>query len=75
MVGRGVYAIRCIRPLFFFSLGNYKQSGYVYWGGGVGGDYKHWKKGSICVSLVICSQKTIAFQTPEDSLRCMLRLL
>lgn len=76
MVGRGVYAIRCIRPLFFFSLGNYKQSGNVYWGGGwVGGDYKHWKKGSICVSLMIRSQKTIAFQTPEDSLRCMLRLL
>lgn len=36
MVGRGVYAIRCIRPLFFFSLGNYKPSGYVYWGGGGG---------------------------------------
>lgn len=35
MVGRGVYAIRCIRPLFFFSLGNYKQSGYVYGGGGL----------------------------------------
>lgn len=36
MVGRGVYAIRCIRPVicFFFSLGNYKQSGNV--DGGVG---------------------------------------
>lgn len=32
-------------------------------------DYKHWQRGSICVSLMIRSQKTIAFQTPEDSLR------
>lgn len=66
---RGVYAIRRIRPLicFFFSLENYKQSGDV--DGGGGGDYKHWQKGSICVSLMIRSQKTIAFQTPEDSLR------
>lgn len=38
VVWRGVYAIRCIRPLicFFFSLGNYKQSGNVDGGGGVG---------------------------------------